>query len=91
MANEKNNFSAILISLTAILFFAYQVWLMFSMQAWLKGFGMISIVILFGVNVWKQVTRKTNTSQMIQWIFILIAVIFWMAHTLIFGKLSHIV
>jgi len=91
MTNEKNNFSAILISAVALIFFAYLAMVMFNQHASLKAFSMITIVVLFGVNIWTQITKRSNSTQTLQWIFILVAIIFWMAHSLIFGRLSHIV
>jgi hypothetical protein len=62
----------------------------FDLHAILRAFSMLSIVVLFGWNTWKQIRKQANATLIEHWIFILIAFIFWMAHSLIYGSLSQI-
>ena len=91
MANEKVSISAILISLIAIVFFLYVAWLMFQSNDWLKAIGMLSVCGLFLVNFLNLLLSKRSISYTWQWIFIIIAIVLWLLHSILFGKISNII
>jgi len=87
----KLDISTILINLLAVAFLCYVVWVLYHLGAYLRVVAVFSLMMPKFMSICRSLRKTDKITDLEQWVFILIALILWIAQSFMTGKLSRLI